>query len=210
MKLHIVPGSPNSRKVEAVIHHLGLRIDIVEHDLFAGDLRKPDYLGLNPNARVPTLEDGSFVLWESNSINQYLADKAGDERLFPRDPKGRADVARWQFWELVHFNRPFGTLAFETVAKARRGLAPDTAAVSLAQADLARNAPVLDAHMAGRRYLLGEQVTLADYSMVMLESYRTLVPFDWSPYGQLNAYLDRMSRLEPWLRSKRSPLPAAA
>ena len=210
MKLHIVPGSPNSRKVEAVIHHLGLRVEIVEHDLFAGALRKPDYLALNPNARVPTLEDGSFLLWESNAINQYLADKAGDHRLFPRDPKGRADVTRWQCWELAHFNRPFGTLAFETVAKGRRGLAPDAAAMSLAQTELERSAPVLDAHMAGRRYVVGDEVTLADYSMVMLESYRALVPFDWSPYGHLNAYLDRVSQLEAWVRSKRNPLPAAA
>lgn len=210
MKLHIVPGSPNSRKVEAVVHHLGLRLEVVEHDLFAGGLRKPEYIALNPNARVPTLEDGTFVLWESNAINQYLADKAGDERLFPRDPQGRAEVTRWQFWELAHFNRPFGTLAFEMVAKPRRGLTPDAAAVSLAQADLARSVPVLDARAAGRRYLLGDQVTLADYSMVMLESYRSLIPFDWSPYAHLNDYLDRVSRLEAWVRSKRDPIRAAA
>lgn len=210
MKLHIVPGSPNSRKVEAVSHHLGLRMDIVAHDLFAGDLRKAEYVALNPNARVPTLEDGGFVLWESNAIMQYLADKAGDERLFPRDPQGRADVTRWQSWELAHFNRPFGTLAFETVAKPRRGLTPDAAAVALAQSDLARSAPVLDAHMRERRYLLGDEVTLADYCMVMLESYRALVPFDWSPYTHLNTYLDRASRLDPWMRSKRPVLPAAA
>jgi glutathione S-transferase len=210
MKLHIVPGSPNSRKVEAVLHHLGLKADIQEYDFFAGDLRKPSYLALNLNARVPTLEDGNFVLWESNAIMQYLADKAGDDQLFPRKPQTRADVARWQFWELVHFNRPFGALAFETVAKARRGLEPDAATVALAQAELARNTPVLEAHLAGRRYLVGNAVTLADYSMVTLESYRSQVPFDWSPYSHLNAYLDRMNKLEPWVRSKRAFLPAAA
>lgn len=210
MRLHIVPGSPNSRKVEAVIRHLGLQIEIREYDLFAGDLRKPDYQALNPNALVPTLEDGAFVLWESNAIMQYLAERAGDERLFPRESRARADVTRWQFWELAHFNRPFGTLAFETVAKPRRGLEPDAAAVALAQSALARSAPVLDAHVAGRRYLVGEEVTLADYSMVPLESYRSLVPFDWSPYTHLNTYLDRVSHLEPWIRSKRMPTAAAA
>lgn len=210
MKLHIVPGSPNTRKVEAVLHHLGLKADIQEHDLFAGDLRKPSYLALNPNARVPTLEDGNFVLWESNAIMQYLADKASDDQLFPRKPQARADVIRWQFWELVHFNRAFGTLAFETVAKARRGLEADATMVALAQADLARNTPVLERHLAGRQFLVGDAVTLADYSMVALESYRSLVPFDWSAYSHLNAYLDRVSKLEPWVRSKRSFLPAAA
>jgi glutathione S-transferase len=210
MKLHIVPGSPSSRKVEAVIRHLGLEIEIQEHNFFAGGLRKPTYLALNPNARVPTLEDGDFVLWESNAITQYLADRAGGNELFPRQAQARAAIVRWQFWELAHFNRAFGVLAFETVAKPRRGLQTDAAAVALAQAELARCAPVLESHIMGREYLVGDAVTLADYAMIPFEGYRSLVPFDWAPYSELNAYFDRMSRLEPWVRSKRIPLPAAA
>ena len=210
MKLHIVPGSPSSRKVEAVIHHLALDINVQEHNFFAGGLRRPSYLALNPNARVPTLEDGDFVLWESNAITQYLADRAGDDKLFPRQAQARADIVRWQFWELTHFNRAFGVLAFETVAKPRQGLQPDAAAVALAQVDLARCAPVLDNHITGREYLVGNALTLADYAMIPFEGYRSLVPFDWTPYSELNAYFDRMSRLEPWVKAKRNPLPAAA
>ena len=104
MILHTFVGSPNSRKVEAVIDHLGLEVEIVRHD-FRGGLRSPDYLALNPNAKVPTLVDGTFVLWESNAIMQYLADKVGSDSLFPRDPRTRADIVRWQCWELVHFNQ---------------------------------------------------------------------------------------------------------
>jgi glutathione S-transferase len=210
MKLHIVPGSPHSRKVEAVVLHLGLDVEIQEHDLFAGDLRKSAYLEINPTGRVPTLEDGKFVLWESIAIMQYLAERAGNQQLLPRDPRARADVLRWQSWDLAHFSRPFSALAFETVAKPRRGLHTDGAAVERAQADLARSAPVLDAYVADRRYLVGEDVTLADYSLLMFEGYRSLVPFDWSAYTHLNTYLDRMSQLEPWIRSKRQPIAAAA
>src|SRR5258707_12710039 len=98
---------------------------------------------LNSNAKVPVLSDGSFTLWESNAIMQYLADKAGDTALFPRDPQIRADIARWQFWELAHFNKAFGTLAFEAVAKARLRLgATDCAALAPARARLARVTPV--------------------------------------------------------------------
>ena len=210
MKLHIVPGSPHSRKVEAVALHLGLHVEIQEHNLFAGDLRKAAYLAINPNGRVPALEDGNFVLWESIAITQYMAERSGNQQLLPRDPRARADVLRWQSWDLAHFSRHFGALAFETVAKPRRGLPTDAAAVERAQAELARSAPVLDACVADRRYLVGEDVTLADYSLVMLEGYRSLVPFDWSAYTHLNSYLDRLSQLEPWIRSKRQPLAAAA
>lgn len=202
MKLHTAPGSPSGRKVQAVILHLKLDVQVQNHDFAKGELRAPEYLALNPNGSVPTLVDGDFVLWESNAIMQYLADKAGDELLFPRDLRLRADVMRWQYWELAHFNKAFSTLAFEAVAKPRNNFgAPDPMRVEVAKADLARYAPVLDAHVAHREYLVGRSITLADYSMLQLESYRTLVPFDFSGYRNLNAYFDHVSKADAWQRS---------
>jgi glutathione S-transferase len=199
MKLHTFVGSPNSHKVEAVISHLGLEVDIHHHDPLAGDLRRPEYLALNPNGKVPVLEDGGFVLSESNAIMQYLADKALDGSLFPRDAQRRADVVRWQFWELAHFNKAFGILAFETVAKPKLDLGPTNGAlVEVMRADLARFAPVLERHLAGRQYMVGDGITLADYSVIAFEAYRPRVPFDWSPYRNVNAYFDRMRAVEHW------------
>jgi glutathione S-transferase len=200
MKLHTFVGSPNGRKVEAVIKHLGLTVEIEHHDFLGGGLRAPDYVALNPNAKVPTLVDGDFTLWESTAITQYLADKAGSDALFPRDPRRRADVVRWQCWELAHFNRAYGTLAFEAVAKPRLGLGPaNDGLVDVARSDLARFAPVLEGHLADRRYLVGEGITIADYAMICLESYQLAVPFDWAPFPRLNAYLDRMRRVDAWV-----------
>ncbi len=202
MKLHTVAGSPNGRKVEAVILHLRLNAEVHQHDLFNGELRQPAYLALNPNAAVPTLVDGDFVLWESNAIMQYLAHKAGDTALFPQDAQNRADVVRWQCWELAHFNKAFGSLAFETVAKPRANVgAPDPVRVEIAKAELARYAPVLDQHMAHREYLVGNALTLADYSMLPFESYREIVPFDFNPYRNLNAYFDHVRNADAWQRS---------
>jgi glutathione S-transferase len=62
---------------------------------------------------VPVLVDGTFRLWESNAINQYLVEKAGGSPLFPRDPQIGADITRWQFWEQAPFNKAFGTLIFD-------------------------------------------------------------------------------------------------
>jgi glutathione S-transferase len=202
MKLHTFVGSPHSHKVEAVISHLGLDIEIVQHDFAGGALRAPGYVALNANAMVPLLEDGAYTLSESNAIMQYLADKAGDEDLFPRDPRRRADVVRWQFWELAHFNKAFGILAFETVAKPRNDLGPtDHALVETMRADLARFAPVLDRHLSGRRYLVGDALTIADYSMSPFESYRGRVPFDFAPFRHMNAYFDRMHESEHWAKT---------
>jgi glutathione S-transferase len=202
MKLHTFVGSPNGRKAEAVIDHLGLKVEIVHHDFLAGALRAPAYLALNANAKVPTLVDGDFVLWESNAILQYLADKAGDLSLYPRDPQKRADIMRWQCWELRHFNRAFGTLAFETFAKSKLHLGPaDETLVAMSQADLARFAPVLEAHLAGRRYLVGDTMTIADYSVMTFESYRGRVPFDWSAFANINAYFDHVGATDHWTRT---------
>jgi glutathione S-transferase len=205
MILHTVPGSPNGRKVEAVILHLGLEVEIRHHDLFKGELRSTDYLAINPNAKAPTLVDGDFRLWESTAIMQYLADKAADNTLFPRNPRIRADITRWQCWEGLYFNAAMGTLAFETVAKPKNNAGPpDTALVEQACVTLSRFAPVLDAHMDGRKYLVGDQLTLADYSMATFEPYVNLVPFNFTPYRHIHSYVGRMRQSEHWSRTSRS------
>lgn len=202
MKLHTFVGSPNSHKVQAVVSHLGLEIQVEYHDFVGGHLRTANYLALNPNGMVPLLVDGAFRLWESNAIMQYLADTADNDALFPRDPQKRADVVRWQFWEVAHFNKAFGLLAFETVAKPKLKLgATNNSLVETVQADLARFAPVLERHLGGRQYVVGEDITIADYSMIPFESYRPAVPFDWSPYPNINAYFDRVRKVEHWVRT---------
>lgn len=210
MKLHTTPGSPTSHKVRAVIDHLGLSLETQYYDVRAGELRSPEYLALNPNGGVPTLVDGAFVLWESNAIMQYLADKVPGNSLFPRDPQLRADVVRWQCWELAHFNRAFGTLAFETYAKPTFNIGlTDQVQVAAALPELTRRAPVLERHLENHRYLVGDGITIADYSMIFLEAYRTRTPFDWQPYPNINAYFDRVRVVDSWVRTA-PPDPSAA
>jgi len=85
MKLYAIVGSPNSRKVLSVINHLQIDVEVEYLDLSQGDHKTPSYVALNPNGMVPTLVDGDLKLWESNAIIQYLADKAGDDVLFPKN-----------------------------------------------------------------------------------------------------------------------------
>lgn len=199
MKLYNVVGSPNCRKVLAAAGHLGIALDIEYLDFFAGDLMRPGYAALNPNRMVPTLTDGDLVLWESNAIMQYLADSVPGNRLFPAERKTRADIVRWQCWELAHFNKAFGVLSFEAIAKPlfmkQEG---DKEVIRIAQRDLARHAPALETHMKDRQFLLGDEVTLADYSMIHLEGFQAGVPFDWTPYPNLNAYFERGRALPHW------------
>ena len=199
MILHTVPGSPNGRRVEAVISHLGIQVELRHYDFFAGELKHPRYLAINANAKVPTLQDGDFLLWETTAIMQYLCEKAGDTELFPRNPRIRADITRWQCWEGLYFNAALGTLAWENVAKAKRNLGPpDAVLVGQAQATLQRFAPVLEAHLKDRTYMVTDHITVADYSMATFGSYTNKVDYDFSPFRNTLQYFERMERVEHW------------
>src|SRR6185295_17169942 len=118
MKLYTFPPSPNARKVAAVIAHL--RLTDVEHALVRlhqGEHRQPDYLAINPMGRVPALRDGDLLLWESNAICQYLADRAGDTAFLPADAGRRASVARWLFWEAGTWSPVIDVFTHENVRK---------------------------------------------------------------------------------------------
>ena len=197
MQLLSFKGSPNGRKVEAVIHHLKARVEI-KHLEFPPALKTPEFLRINANGKTPVLIDGDFVLWESNAIMQYLAEKQADAQLFPRDLKARADIARWQFWEQRHFNRAFGALAFEFVAKPHLGLEQDKNQIAQAVTELERFTPVLEQALQDRKYISADHLTLADYSLATFQSYRSVVPFDWQRFPNINAYFDRIKMTPSW------------
>jgi glutathione S-transferase len=69
-----------------------------------GGTKEPAYLVMNPNGLVPTIQDGDFTLWESNSIMRYLIDKYAPGKLLPQTPEGRADANRWMDWQLSTMN----------------------------------------------------------------------------------------------------------
>jgi len=199
MNLYYVIGSPNCRKVHAVINHLGLVVDMEYCDFFNGELGAPQYLAINPNGMVPALRDGDLTLWESNAIMQYLAEGVPGNTLLPSDRKTRAEVTRWQSWELAHFNKALGILSFETVAKPNfMNAEPDANLVAWSQRELTRFAPILDRALSASDYLVGEDITLADYSMIHLEGFKEAVPFDWAPYTALNDYFSRMRAVPHW------------
>ena len=117
MKLYGFTVSPNTWKVRALAAHLKLPLDFEVIDLLKGEQFAPDYVALNPTSRTPTLVDGEFTLWESCAIMQYLASKVATP-LWPNDAKARADITRWQCWELAHWGaQACGPLTFENLVK---------------------------------------------------------------------------------------------
>jgi glutathione S-transferase len=202
MRLHVFPPSPNAIKVVATAHLLDLPCEIAIVDLFRGDQRSAAFTALNPNQKMPVLEDDGFVLWESNAIMQYLATRRPDRGLWPSDPRRQADVARWQFWQTAHFGPTCGTYLFERVVKRLAGLgAADERAVTRAEPDFRAYAGVLNAALRGRRWVTGDDLTLADVALGAWMVHAADARYPLDGYDELARWYAALAALPAWRRS---------
>ncbi len=202
MKLYGFPPSPNTRKVLATATALGLRLDLVLVDLKAGDQRKAEYLALNPCGRTPTLVDGDFVLWESNAIMQYLAGMQPG-RLWPSDIRARAEIARWQSWQLAHWDEGTARLIRERMLKKLLGFGEtDPAEVERGEKAFHRDAGVLEGWLAKRRYLAGDAPTLADFAVAAPMEFAAQAEFPLDAYPNVREWYGRIDALPAWQESR--------
>ena len=167
MRLYVLPPSPRAFKVIALKNHLGIECEMQLVDLSKGDQFTPKYIAMNPNSKMPVLEDDGFVLWESNAILLYLASKKPHSGLWPAAPKDQADVLRWLAWESAHFDaESCGMVGFEKISKGVLGLgAADPAFIARGEENFARFAAVLNESLRGRDWLTGAGLTIADFSI---------------------------------------------
>lgn len=191
------------RRACAVAKYLQSPVQFVYLDMAKGEHRTPAYLAINPNGKVPTLTDGDYALWEADAIMCYLAERANSD-LWPRDRKGQIEIQRWLSWNLQHFNLHAGTLYFEHIIKARFGLGdPDTATVKEARDQFRRFAAILDDHLDGRRWLVGDALSVADFAVAtaLPDAEHARIPLDEFPH--IRQWHDRLGEFEAW----REPFP---
>lgn len=203
LKLHVFPPSPRGFKVLVVAHQLGLDYEFVFCDLTRGDQKSAAYSALNPNQRMPTLEDGDFKLWESNAILQYLATKNWESGLLPRDERGRADVTRWQFWESTTWDPACAILIFERAVKRFfGGGAPDPAEVEKGLQRFNRAASLLDAHLKKQPYVCGDHLTLADFAIGASLTMAEPAELPLEAYGEIRRWAGKLAELPAWQRTR--------
>jgi glutathione S-transferase len=192
-------ASPPVRKVRAVAFELGLAPHEIAVDWDGGAHRRPPFVALNANAKFPVLVDGDFVLWESNAICQYLATLVPAAAMLPfGDERARADVTRWQCWELAHFSPAVQRLI--GLRGGKRPAEPD--ALATAEADFARWAAVLEAHLADRRFLVGERRTVADFSVAAMLMYADLAQLSLADSPAVARWFALVQALPGWQRSR--------
>jgi glutathione S-transferase len=188
MKLY---GFGPTRSLRAVwgLKELGAEFEFIPVNLQAGEHTRPDFLALNPAGKVPVLIDGDLVITESAAIVLYLAEKYPEKGLMPAGLEQRAQVYRWVLFAMTELEQPLWRIAKHTFLLPENKRLPQD--VDLAREDFAAMASVLERHMNGRQFIVGERVTVADCVTAYL--------MDWANeeklldgFPNLRAYLQRM------------------
>lgn len=202
MKLHVFPPSPRAVKVMALANHLELDCEIRIVDLFNGGNTTPEFVALNPNRKMPVLEEDGFVLWESNAILQYLASKKPQSGLWPQEAKRQADIARWQFWDAAHWDPVCAIFVFERVVKKLSGLGdPDPAQIAKGEQDFARYGAVLDARLEGRKWVMGDDLTVADFSLGAGMVYAEQAQIPLADFPEIRRWYSGLAALPGWKKA---------
>ena len=155
MKLLGRKTSGNVQKVLWLLEELKMPYEREDYGRQFNNTQTPEYLGMNPNAKVPTLVDGDLVIWESNTILRYLAAKA-KSALYPTDPGRRSHTERWMDWQLASLNNPY--LAMFREAKLEP--AKRSADFATQQKDLGAQLSILDKSMG--QWVAGGEMSIAD------------------------------------------------
>jgi glutathione S-transferase len=165
MTIHADPITVNCRKVLAGLDLIRAPFQLAHVDYFKAEQKSPAYLAINPNASIPAMTDDGLVLWESNAILQYAADKVGNDSVYPRDLRTRADINRWLLWEAASWFPSCYVFLVENCVKPLLGGAADPAVLDAQQAQFHKLAGILDTRLADRAYIAGSTPTIADIAL---------------------------------------------
>ena len=151
------PGLGKTTLAQIVARELGVELEIVEVDIRAGDNRAAEFLARNSNAKVPVLEDGNFVLWESRAICAFLAGIRPEAGLYPDGLKTRALVDQWAWWQAIHLGPAMQKLSFELFLKEKFGMGdPDLTVVEAEEKATDQFLAVLETGLDGKDWIAGK------------------------------------------------------
>ena len=156
-------NSLNVQKAMWTVGELAIPHERVDAGGRFGGLDRPDYLRMNPNARIPTIDDGGTIVWESNAIVRYLSARYGEGKLWDADPGKRAQADQWMDWMQTTLAPDYYGLFWAAVRTPpeRRNLA----AIKQHARELGEHYRLLDRLLAGRAFLLGDRLSLADIAI---------------------------------------------
>jgi glutathione S-transferase len=163
-----------------------------------GHNSSPEFLAINPNGTVPVLRDGDFVLWESNAIMWYLAERHGDTALWPRDPRRKASIAKWQVWQAAHLSPAADGLMYEAFVRPMMKQQTDPAVLDALTRSFHRWCKVLDDALASSEYLANDTFSCADIAAASALMYAPMAKMPLDGYAHVGAWLARIHARPSW------------
>ncbi|WGV14570.1 glutathione S-transferase family protein [Fuscovulum ytuae] len=194
MKLYCFGESGNAYKCALALTLTGTEWEPVFVDFFRGEARSPAFLAINPMGEVPVLVDGETTLTQSGVILDYLSSKTG--QLGGRSAAERREVLRWLFWDNHKLSGQAGTTRF-----LGNFLAPEKrpeGVIPFLQGRMKAAYKVLDAHLAGRDWIVGTGPTIADLSCCSYLYYPEPFGFDRKDWPNIDRWLDGIAALPGW------------
>jgi glutathione S-transferase len=153
-----------------------------------GDTKPPEFLALNPNGKCPTLEDDGFVLFESLSINLYLAKKYGGP-LAPQSLEEDALATQWSFWAATEIEKPLLLASALRYLFVPQDESPEELEIALKK--LARGWSVLDKHLQTRAFMIGDRFTVADLNIAAVMHFVPIAGIDISSWPAMEKWLEK-------------------
>jgi glutathione S-transferase len=198
--------SINVRKVLWVCHELQITYELQEWGSAGMATDTPAFRALNPNALVPVIREGSFVLWESNTICRYLASTHERTDLLPQEARERAKVEQWMDWQATQLNDAW-RYAFMALVR-HSPLHTDAAALAASLRSWNRQMSILEEqlHRTGS-FAVGPRFTLADVVLGLATNRWLLTPMERPALPAVTAYYERLSERAGFLAHGRNGMP---
>jgi glutathione S-transferase len=203
MRIYGDPGSGSLRRVTTAAKIMGVELERVFVDLFKGESQTDEFKSrFNPHGLTPVLEDGDFVLYEAAAINLYLANKVNSPLLGTTD-RERSQVLQWMFWSGEQWRTYTVTIFDERIGKTVMNLPKNESLIAFAEGKIRSAAKVLDKHLQGRAFMVGNALTLADLDVAAPFSQVDRARFPIKEFPNLVAWHDSLLRSYPaWAETK--------
>ena len=183
-------SSVNVQKVMWAVSELGLAHERIDAGLHFGAVNETWYRAMNPNGRVPVIDDDGFVLYESNAITRYLSTQYGMGSLCPADVQTRAAADRWMDWATTTMHPVMTPLFWGLIRTPPEKR--DPAALDQQRADMEGVMAILDAHLASQPFVAGETLTMGDIPAGCFTQRWSALPIERGTHTHLNAWLARL------------------
>jgi len=189
---YYMPLSAPCRSGMLTAKAVGVDLNMKKLDLFAGEQNKPEFLAINPQHCVPTLVDGDFTLWESRPICSYLASQYGkDDSLYPSDVKTRATIDRLMYFDMGTLYFRFGEYVYPVMFRGEDKADPEKLE------KLHEALGWLNGFLEGHDYAVGNNITVADHTLVATVSTCESTGIDISKHANVTAWLARCKTSMP-------------